>query len=341
MPTASVDQIAIRGIVACLPDDVDTLDAMALDIDPALIARISTATGVIEKRVATNRICVSDLACKAATKLLVSLNWDPITIDLLICVTQTADYLIPGVAPLLQTSLKLPITCAAFDINLGCSGYVYGLYTAASMLKTLTTESPRAILIAGDTISAFCASDDPKVRPLFGDAVTATAIEWTYDEPSKMSFLLSTDGAGTPYLQVSHGGRRNPSGKPLLFMDGIQVFSFSLREVPRQIMSLIDDTGWSISSVDYFVLHQANRQMLEAISKRLGATEHSFLINMERFGNTTSASIPLALCNGPISDLTSQRRRLIFSGFGTGWSCATAALDIPPISTLLIVNHND
>jgi 3-oxoacyl-[acyl-carrier-protein] synthase-3 len=261
----------------------------------------------------------------AVERLLAGLGWAKETIDLLIVVTQTGDHVLPATACVLQHRLGFTKACAAFDLNLGCSGYVYGLWIAASLLTT--TEAKRALLVVGDLTTHLTAHDDRSVRPLFGDAVAVTALECSDVAPT-LAFDLGSDGAGAPYLIARHDAAKPPT----LFMDGTQVFAFTLREVPKSIAAVLKLAGWAAGEVDRFVLHQANAMMIRHLGPKIGAPADRLVVALAEVGNTSSASIPLALAQAVAGDLKAAPHRLLLSGFGVGWSWGSAAVTVGPLA---------
>lgn len=320
MVASRVSGIAARGLVAALPATVETTEDLGRAFGLEAAERIATATGIHARRVAAPGQTVSDLAVAAIERLLDGLGWARESIDLLIVVTQTGDHRLPATACLLQHRLGFSKACAALDLNLGCSGFVYGLWNAAATLTV--TEARRAILVAGDVTTAMTRPEDRAVRPLFGDAVAALALERDPDAPA-MCFDLGTDGAGAPYLIT----RRSVDATPeTLFMDGTQVFAFTLREVPRGIAAVLATAGWSAAEVDHFVLHQANAMMIRHLGPKIGASPDRLVVALADVGNTSSASIPLALAQALGPALVGPPRKLLLSGFGVGWSWGSAAV---------------
>lgn len=335
----------ICGIASAVPAEVQTNAQRSDDFEPSWIARISQQIGVQERRVARH-LCTSDLCYAAAKQLLSSLSWAPDTIDVLLFVSQTPDYRLPATACSLQGRLGLSKHCVAFDINLGCSGYVYGLWIAAQLLSS--SRIRRILLLVGDTASRFVSQQDITTALLFGDAGTATALEFD-DDASPMFFDVGTDGTGESHLMIPAGGYRQPSQEhtktPIayeankvrsaedLWMDGAEVFAFTLREIPKSIRSVLASAQWTTEQLDVFVPHQANAWMLQQLCKRVGLPAHKMLNSLQHFGNTSSASIPLAMTTALPSDLCERSLRLLLSGFGVGWSWATVAF----LSTPMIV----
>jgi 3-oxoacyl-[acyl-carrier-protein] synthase-3 len=238
--------------------------------------------------------------------------------------------------------LGLPKSCAAFDVALGCSGYVYGLWIASSLMLA---GCRRVLLLAGESTTRIISPLDRAAVPLFGDAGTATALE--REEGHVMHFDLGTDGAGFEHLIIPAGGHRTPRSSQTavstpreggnvrsdedLYMNGPEVFSFTLREVPPLLDRILARAGWTKEQVDFFVMHQANKWMLDQLGKRLGIPAASLPIALEGFGNTVSASIPLAITHSIRPVIGEKTRRLVLAGFGVGLSWGAAALEVGPI----------
>ncbi|MQP67554.1 beta-ketoacyl-ACP synthase 3 [Niveispirillum sp. SYP-B3756] len=327
MAQARIQGIALRGIVSALPAHIQDVSDLARRFGAEQAERIASATGIYRRHIARPDQCLSDLALPAARELLGGLGWAADSIDLLIVVTQTPDHPLPATACLLQNALGLGRHCAAFDMGLGCSGYIYGLWNAASLLAGMGRG--RALLVAGDITSRTLDADDRSTAPLFGDAATVTALE--YDPAAgSLAVDLGTDGAGAPYLIKQQGGQRSPDGPPL-FMDGTQVFAFTLREVPKAITATLTATGLTMAEIDHVVLHQANEMMLKRLGQKIGASADQLVLALRERGNTSSASIPLAISDRLGNALAQQQQRLLLSGFGVGWSWGTAVWTLGPV----------
>lgn len=338
MSRASIPGIAIRGLLCGLPEGSDDLASLSARFGEDAARRIAEATGIRARRIAPPGQCLSDLAFATAGTLLEKLGWDPASVGLIVVVTQTGDYVLPATACLLQTRLGLPENAAAMDITLGCSGYVYGLFSAMSQLVALDTS--RALLIAGDTTSHHTDPNDRAIAPLFGDAVSVTALEKDAAAPAA-HFALGTDGTGAPYLITEDGGARNP-GHPQLFMDGTQVFAFTLKRVPANVREVLDVAGQTLADIDHVVFHQANEMMLRHLGQKLGIAEDRLVIDMAEVGNTSSASIPVAMAQGlaaPLTaPLTTAHKKLLLCGFGVGWSWGSVVLDLPPLAVCGVID---
>lgn len=322
MTTFSLPAPRLAGLVSALPAHSEANADLADRFGAEAIAKIIAATG-IERRPIARTETVGELGTRAARHLLERLDWAPDTVDLIVVVTQTPDYPMPATACLIQNALGLAKATAAFDLSLGCSGFVYALSVVSSLLATGAAR--RALLVTGDITSRLIGADDRSLAPLFGDAVSVTALE-AGTGTGRISFDLGTDGSGAPYLTCHTGGTVEP-GAPRLFMDGTQVMAFSLKQVRPSIQRVMAEAGKAMAEVDHVVLHQANAMMLKTLGQKLGATPEQLVIALRDYGNTSSASIPLALtdCLGGAGGT----KRLLLSGFGVGWSWASAYWETP------------
>jgi len=294
---------------------------------------------------------LSDLCLPVGKKLLEELHWDKNDVGLLILVTQSPDYKIPPTSLILQDRLGLPKSSMAFDINLGCSGYVYGLSVIASMMKT--SMQSKALLFVGDISSSCISAIDKSTAPLFSDAVSVTALELTGDKNQQLTFNLQSDGSGYDAIMIKDGGTRYPLTEESLkyheyesgvkrkntdmALDGIKVFNFSLREVANNINELMKYLDKDISTFDYIVMHQANMLMNESIRKKLKLEKEKVPYSLKDFGNTSSASIPVTLVHALRNELVSKEVSLILSGFGVGLSWGSIALRTDRIVCLEVI----
>ena len=345
MAACSLPGVRIAGVSSAVPDRVRTVADEAGVFGEADVARIAASIGVARRHVAYGGICASDLCFAAADRLLEDLGWARDSVDALIFVSQTPDYTLPATACVLQDRLRLSKRCAAFDVGLGCSGHVYGLWIASSLIGA--GGAGRALVLSGDTGTRFCSPLDRSVALLFGDAGTATALE---ADPAALpiTFVLGTDGSGRGNLIVPAGRFRTPHTDATaarvpdadgnrrsaedLFMDGAEVFAFTLREVPALIQSVLQGAGWTAADVDAFVFHQANRFILQHLAKRLKLPKDRLVLAMDDFGNTNSASVPLAMSARLAARLRTGPLRTVLAGFGVGNSWAAAAMTCGPMA---------
>lgn len=346
-----VKQVRIKGIACAVPTHVQEVAALSDAFGTDEVNKIISSTGV-ERRHVVSEECASDLCVAAAERLIADLAIDRSTIDTLIFVSQTHDFTLPATACVLQQRLNLPIHTAAFDVALGCSGYVYGMWLAASLLSG--GGSKRALLLVGDTISKIAAPTDRSVAALFGDAGSATVLEFDPTAPD-MPFVLGTDGRGAKNLIVPAGGYRDRGGMSTqtseegvrgpydLYMNGAEIFAFTLARVPPLVAALhaLDETG--SKPIDHYVFHQANRFMLEHLVKKMKLPKEKVVLDVKDVGNTSCASIPLAISlhQGKAGGYVSGR--LMLAGFGVGysWAGCIAEFDQVWLSPLTITTNFD
>jgi len=307
--------------------------------DASRLARLKKATGLERRRVTNVGVTALDLGEHAAKRLLDSSGISARSLDALIFVTQTPDHFQPGNATILHGRLGLDKGVVAWDVNLGCSGWVYGVFQAASLVNA---GMERVLLLAGDTISRQTNLRDRAVAPLFGDGVSATIIEKRAG--ATMSFGLATDGSGAPVIRVPAGGMRQPADRATaeitvdaegnerslehLHLDGPEVFKFTLREIPGSIRELLAFGGLEPEQVNYYFLHQANGFILDTLRRQLKASiERVPKQALSRYGNLSSASVPSAICD-ELAEGAGPRNHCVCSGFGVGLSWGALLTDL-------------
>ena len=342
MAVFSVPNIQIKGISAAVPKQVEDNKDFELLTENERALFINTV-GIRYRRVAPPGLTASDLCQSAAEKLLTELNWNREEVKLLIFITQTPDYIIPNTSSLLQQKLGLSKNCIAFDVNLGCSGYVYGLSIVGSLLQNMP--GGKALLLVGDISTTTISMQDKSTAPLFSDAGTATALE--FNAGSQIHFNLQTDGKEFDDIIIPGGAYRNGfNEKQLTYteyakgisrnqlhmkLDGIKIFNFGLREVAPNIETLLNERNIEKESVDYFVFHQANLLMLESIRKKLKVATEKVPYSLYDYGNTSSATIPLTMVVNLNEELKSRNLNLLLSGFGVGLSWGSAYIETESI----------
>ena len=338
MAVFSVPNVKISGLAACVPKHTEDNENMPLLTAEESELFIKTV-GIRYRRVAQNGITSSDLCLQAAERLIADLAWKKEEINILIFITQTPDYIIPNTSSLLQNKLQLPKTCMAFDINLGCSGYVYGLSVITSLLQNMP--GAKALLLVGDISTKTISHTDKSTAPLFSDAGTATALEFAPGQ--QMHFSLQTDGTEFDDIIISDGGFRNPvsekSFEPIEFekgvvrnalqmkLDGVKIFNFSLREIALNINNLLSQKKIDKESIDFFVFHQANLLILESIRRKLKLAPEKVPYSLYDFGNTSSATIPLTMLVNLKNELAHRKVKLLIAGFGVGLSWGSAYIE--------------
>ena len=352
MALFSTNNTRIAGISACVPKrEVSNYDYKWISEKER--KSLIKAIGVENKRLVDKGTGTSDLCYVAAEKLIEDLKWDKKDIDLLIFISQSKDYLLPHTSAILQDRLGLPHTCMAFDIGLGCSAFVYGL----SVINSLMSKGHirKGLLLMGD-ISSLVSYRDKSSFPLFGDAGTAIACEFAEGEPD-MFFNLQTDGSGFDAIIIPDGGGRNPATKKSLdykkiskgiirnklhlVLNGIEVFNFSLKEVVPNILELLKSMGKEVDDFDYFVLHQANKLMNNAIRMKLKGDKKKFPLTLSKYGNTSAATIPITIVSELNEQVRKQKLNMIMSGFGVGLSWGSVALQTNKISCPEVLIYED
>ena len=324
----------------CVPASVvDNLDP-ALGFDPAEQRKVVAMAGVRERRVAGPEVTSADLCAQAARDLLDRLGWDARTVTGLVFVTQTPDHFLPSTACLLQHRLGLSDDCAAFDLGLGCSGYPYGLYVAAAMLKGGGHE--RILMLHGETPSHFVDPQDHATTMLFSDSGSATALELDPTATTQASFCLHTDGSGADGLILRGGGFRdrhpaNPRHQ-FLEMDGAAIFNFTIKRVPSLVSEALEFAGLAVADVDAFVFHQSNRFIMKHLAKKCGLPEDRVPMTIEDMGNGGGPSVAVTLTRKlRTPDSGSLTTMLLGYGVGLSWGAALVTLD--PRTVLLHADH--
>lgn len=343
---AKIQNTRIDAIYACVPEkEVLTADYPLFTFDEA--RSFTKNTGIHARRVATDNITCSDLCEFAAKQLLLDMKIRE-EIDLLIFVSQSPDYFLPATSVLLQERLGLKTDCMAFDINLGCSGYVYGLQVVGQFIQSGAVR--KALLLVGDKSTISTSFQDKSTYPLFGDAGTATLLSFS-EKATPWFFNLGSDGIGKQAIIIEGGHSRNPYGtykeellnfsgnyhsKSHLHLDGLSVFNFALSKVPISIEQTLINANKSITDLDFMVLHQANGLITRSIARKISFPLDKCLTSIEEYGNTSSASIPLTLALHGSKLASRQNLSLLLSGFGVGFSWASVFLTIDFPKTKLL-----
>lgn len=323
----------ITALSYVLPDVKVSNEKLSSEFPEWSVEKISNKIGISNRCIVEDNQCASDLAFEAAQKLFRDHSVNPSDIEFIILCTQSPDYFLPTTACLLQERLGLPTTAGAFDFNLGCSGYVYGLSIAKGLL--VTNNLSNVLLIMAETYSKFIHPKDKSNRSIFGDAASACLIEKDSTD-SIGPFVFGTDGTGAKNLIVEYGGLRNRrmeeaseeldlgygsfSNKKSLFMNGTEIFNFTLREVPNCVDAILKKADLLVEDVDLFIFHQANKYMLEHLRKKIKIPEVKFFIYMQNCGNTVSSTIPIALKEAIDSGRAQSGSIICLVGFGVGYS---------------------
>lgn len=328
-----INNVVIKGISTCVPSNSE------LNIDYPYFQdgeaeKVILSTGIRKRHIASFETTAGDLCYQAAEDLLNNLKWDKKDIDCLIFVSQSQDYILPATSCVLQGRLGLPVTCACLDISYGCSGWIYGMQVLASMITNGYMK--RGLLLVGDTPSKFKNPKDKTAWPLFGDAGSATALEYNPEAPS-IYFSLFSDGEKFRSIIIPEGGCRKPFSKDSLVekelgdgivrrgidsvMDGMNVFSFGMTRAPEVVEDVLKLSGLQMDEIDLFFFHQANMFLNEKIRKKLKIPKEKVPYSLEEYGNTSCTTIPLTIDTnfGNPNELNGKKFAATAFGVGLSW----------------------
>lgn len=327
MAQIRIEGFRVAGVSTCLPerriDNLGEADRFGGDE----VRKVVSMAGVRYRHVVEPGVTASDLCLHAAQRLLSELGWAPESVTGLIFVTQSPDYFLPSTACLLHARLGLPDDCVAFDMGLGCSGYPYGLYVAATMLKA--GGHRRILMLHGETPSLFADPDDHATSLLFGDAGSATALEASAE--GEASFCLHTDGKGYEGLIIRGGGFRDRTPRDArhlhLEMDGAAIFNFTIRRVPPLIEEALAFAGLQVDGIDLYVFHQSNRFIMKHLAKKCGLPEGRTPMTIEDSANCGGPSVAVTLTRHAPGEAAGRTVMLV--GYGVGLSWGTAVLTLP------------
>jgi 3-oxoacyl-[acyl-carrier-protein] synthase-3 len=319
-------------------------EQLALEFDDWDEARIFDKTGIASRYVAAHNECASDLGVAAARNLFCAGVCTADEIDFLIFCTQSPDHFLPATACIVQDRLGLRTSTGALDVNQGCSGFVYSLALANGLISSEIASN--VLVITADTYTKFINPRDRASRVIFGDGAAATLVSGVAADHDLLGpFVLGSDGSGAPNIIVPAGAMRMlPSPEALVetadengnwrspsnfFMNGAEVFTFTLLSVPDAVRALLRKSGLAITDIDYFVFHQANKFMLERLRAKLEIPPEKFAIEMSDTGNTVSSSIPIALERLMARGLVRSGHTVMLVGFGVGYSWAATLARVP------------
>ena len=326
----------IKSISYYLPKDILSNEILNLEFPEWSVDKISSKTGIYERRIAAKNEFAGDMALNASNKLFDEWKINPESIDFILYCTQSPDHFLPTTACILQNQLGLNTSVGALDFNLGCSGYVYGLSLAKGLI--MSNSAKNILLITSEAYSKFINPKDKSNRTIFGDAASASIISSESGFAEIGDFSFGTDGSGSEYLIVKNGGMRHKFGvgedifedenyvrnDDNLFMDGKAIFNFSAQAVPILVDNTLRKNNCTLDEIDLFVFHQANRYMLNFIRKKINIPEDKFYLYLEKCGNTVSSTIPIALYNANADSRISGN--ILLAGFGVGLSWAGVIL---------------
>ena len=338
MATIKFNDVGIRAMSACVPSKIVYNKDLGYLIPEEEIEKTISNIGVVERRVVDDDVCASDLCYKAAMKLFEDNQIDPSSIDVLLFMSQTSDYRIPATAPILQHRLGLSVDTLCLDLTLGCSGFVFALSTAYAYASMEGVN--RVLLLDGETFSKIVNKRDKVDWPLYGDGATATLVE--KGDFGKSNFILRSDGSGKDAVIIRDGMRNRITPESCvereeedgnirtgmeIFMDGMAVFNFAMKRVPKSIKEILETSGMTKDDVDWLVFHQANKFMTDFFIKKLKFDAMKVPYCIQKYGNTSSTSVPLTIVS-ELHDKLHDGDVVVMSGFGAGLSWGTAVMSM-------------
>lgn len=332
-----MNQAYIKSISYYLPETVLTNEKLVAEFPEWSVEKIAKKVGINQRHVSGIAETATDLAVKAGQRLFEEHGIDKSSIDFVLLCTQSPDYFLPSSACLIQSRLGLPTTVGAFDFNLGCSGYVYGLAIAKGLITAGIAKN--VILFTAETYTKYIHPKDKGNRTIFGDAASATLIS-TDGFALIDDFCLGTNGTGAENLIVKTGASRHPkalndlhfneSGNPCssdnLFMNGAEIFNFTIDAVPPLVDEILEKNKLSKEDINLYVFHQANKYMIDFLRKKLKIDKDKFYLYLENVGNTVSSTIPIAMYNAIKEDKLNGK--VLLSGFGVGYSWGACILNV-------------
>ena len=341
MSYISVKNIKLKGMAGCVPSRIEENRDYPF-ISQEEIEKYIAATGVVRRHCAIHdgSICTSDLCQKAAEKLLDDIKWSKDEIDLLIFVSHTTDYKLPATAIVLQDKMGLPTSCLAFDITLGCSGFLVGLGVMGNLMASGSFR--KGLLMVGNTQSEYASPEDRSMSLLLGDAGTVTAVEYAPEGGDEINISYMSDGAGREFVILPDGGSRNPVNEKSFIMEdcgngirrsrlhekmiGDEVFSYGTHFIPKVYEQMKEKFNINPDEVDYLLLHQANKFLCEKLRKKLKFPPEKVPYNIQEFGNTSGGTIPLLMVTELKNQLFEKKLNLLAATIGVGFSLGVAQI---------------
>jgi 3-oxoacyl-[acyl-carrier-protein] synthase III len=322
-------RVSITGIGSYAPKRVMTNEELARIVDTS-DEWIVERTGIRERRVAAPEEALSDLAMPAAKDALAQAGLDPSELELIVVATVTPDMAFPSTGALVADQLGAK-EAAAYDLSAGCTGFVYALAQAHGMLSSGLVD--KALVVGGDVLSRIVDWEDRSTCVLFGDGAGAVVLE-RVQEGGFLGFELGADGSGGPELYMPAGGSRAPASAETVAtrqhyakMNGREVFKFATRVLVDSAAKVLDECGVPVEEVDVYVPHQANVRIIDHARRKLGIPEERTVVNVDRFGNTSSGSIPLALGDAESDGRLKPGELVLMTGMGAGLTWGSALIE--------------
>lgn len=316
--------VSIKAISYTLPSEKLANSELERRFGKTAMDKIAAVSGILERRRAPADVCASDLACDCANLLFEKSGFARENIDLLVLATQTPDYLIPTTACILQKRLGLKNSCAAFDINLGCSQFVYALATARAWIENSLAKN--ALVLCADTPSKTLDENDRSTVCVFGDAAAACLLT-SCEKNSLLDFSFGTDGAGFDSIIWRNSALRKSDGDDKMRMDGFKIFAFAYKRACESVVEILAKNSLTIDDIDLFVFHQAGEMIVKSCAERLKIPPEKVYFKMHDIGNCGGASIPIALADAAASGRLRPSMKVAVCAFGVGLSWASAIID--------------
>jgi len=321
--SANGRRIGITGLGVNVPERVFTnkdLEQYVDTTDEWIVER----TGIHERRFAAKEEALTDIAAPAAVAAMSDAGVDAASIDLIVVATVTPDMMFPTSSALLADSLGMP-DAAAYDLLAGCTGFMYAVAQAYAMVSSGL--SKRALVVGGDVLSKILDWEDRSTLVLFGDGAGAVVVE-PVDEGGFLGFELGADGGGGENLWLPGSGSRYfEDGDKLVKMNGREVFKFATRVMVSSAQKVLDECGLTVDDIDVYVPHQANKRIIDHAAGKLGIPEEKVVVNVDRYGNTSSGSIPLALADAAADGRLREGELVLMTGMGAGLTWGSALIE--------------
>lgn len=345
-----ISNVKMVGLAACVPPTVEENLTLPIFTDESEARKVIESTGIERKRVVKPGTTASDLSFQAIEKLLEKLEWSADSVDALVYVCTSRDFIAPITSAILQDRLGFRNDCYCLDLPLGCSGWVYGMSNLSSLLSH--GQLKRGLLVCAETNSLNRSPKDKTVKPLFGDASTVTALEFDENWNKPLQFSFGVDGSGYKAVWTEFGGVRNPITPESIVekevepgvirkgidmvVNGMDVFSFAIKVPPRSLQEFVNHFQIDLEKVDYLFLHQANKFIDERIRKKLKLPKEKVPFCLQDYGNTNSASIPLTMVACKAEELQNSSYDCLGCGFGVGLAWGSIHYTVENLKAVLL-----
>lgn len=353
MAYLTINKVKMVGLAACVPPTIEENLSLPIFADKSEAEKVIASTGIERKRVVKPGTTASDLSFQAIQSLLDKMEWEANSIDALIYVCTSRDYIAPITSAILQDRLGFRNDCYCLDLPLGCSGWVYGMSNLSSILSH--GQLKRGLLVCAETNSLNRSPKDKTVKPLFGDAATVTALEYDESFEKPIQFNFGVDGSGYKAVWTEFGGTRNPitlesieekevepgiirKGTDMV-VNGMDVFSFAIKVPPRSLLEFVEHFEIDTDKVDYLFLHQANKFIDDRIRKKLKMPEEKVPFCLQDYGNTNSASIPLTMVVCKAKELQNGSFDCLGCGFGIGLAWGNIHYTVDKLKAVIMTEY--